>query len=105
LTTLRRHGRAHFVAAGKRGFDTTCARHWAGDRAAYVQWLHERGFLADVARTFDAQCAEAQACGATGPWSIEIPLLPSEEEERDDDPLEELRRFFDHDLLTYVRTT
>jgi hypothetical protein len=83
LTTLARHGRQHFVAAGKIGFDVTCPRHWAGDRAAYVKWLQERGYLISIDRAFTAKCAEAQASGETGPWCIEIPLLPSEEDELD----------------------
>jgi hypothetical protein len=46
LSTFERHGRAHFVSAGRIGFVETVRRHWHGDAGAYVDHLHERGLLA-----------------------------------------------------------
>ena len=42
--TFQRYGRPHMSAIGRRGFEATVARHWAGDRAAYRNWLIARGW-------------------------------------------------------------
>jgi hypothetical protein len=82
-TTKRRHGIEHYRAAGKKGFMVTVARHWQGDKQGYLRWLREHGWIAKVRELFDAEPA-----GPSGIKCIEIPLLPGElEEEEDDDPI------------------
>ncbi len=48
--TARRHGVEHYRAAGRKGFMATVARHWQGDAAGYVRWLHARGWLQELQR-------------------------------------------------------
>ena len=79
--TKKRHGIEHYRAAGRKGFMVTVARHWQGDKSGYLRWLRERGWLAEVHALFDAQ-----PIGPSGFKTIEIPLLPGELEEEDDDP-------------------
>jgi hypothetical protein len=74
--TRKRHGIEHYRAAGKKGFMVTVARHWQGDKAGYLRWLRARGWLADVARLFDAQ-----PLGPDGTKCIEIPVIPDELED------------------------
>ncbi len=50
--TLKRHGRNHFVQAGKAGFASTVARHWKGDRKAYLAFLKDKGLLIACDREF-----------------------------------------------------
>ncbi len=71
--TARRHGIEHYRAAGRKGFMTTVARHWQGDAAGYVRWLHARGWLRDLQRSFEA----------SGETCIEIPPIPGLDDEED----------------------
>jgi len=82
--TKKRHGIAHYRAAGRKGFMTTLARHWQGDKPGYLRWLRERGWLAQVHALFDAE-----PVGPDGLKCLETPLLPGEleEEAEDDDPI------------------
>ena len=50
--TVKKHGRAHMRAIGRRGFAETVRRHWRGDRAAYTAHLREAGLLAICDREF-----------------------------------------------------
>ena len=80
--TRKRHGIEHYRAAGRKGFMVTVARHWQGDKSGYLRWLREHGWLANVTRLF-----EAEPVGPDGIKSIELPILPGELEEEDDDPI------------------
>jgi general stress protein YciG len=44
--TLALYGREHMRAIGKRGYQTTLARHWQGDALAYRRRLIARGWNA-----------------------------------------------------------
>jgi hypothetical protein len=81
MTNRQRHGTDHYRKAGAKGFQTTVARHWVGDRAGYLRWLHERGWLKEVQELLTAQPTEGIRC-------VEIPLLQSELEEIDEDPMQ-----------------
>jgi general stress protein YciG len=81
LATRQRHGREHFVQAGKKGFMVTVARHWAGDRESYLRYLHECGYLKEIERL---------TARDTPPWEplvIELPVMPHEWEEMEEDPV------------------
>jgi general stress protein YciG len=77
--TVRRHGREHMRRIGKRGFEVTVARHWGGDRRAYRDFLHARGWHAQVDRAFDQLCAERFAAGETV-VCVEVPVIPEEDD-------------------------
>lgn len=44
--TKARHGREHFVRAGKLGFAASAKAHAAGNRKYNLEWLRARGKLA-----------------------------------------------------------
>lgn len=47
-TTLERHGTDHFSDIGRKGFEATVKRWFAGDRKKAVEWLKRRGwYMAD----------------------------------------------------------
>jgi hypothetical protein len=46
--TARRYGRAYMAEIAARGFESTVARHWQGDRKGYVAWLREHARFAIV---------------------------------------------------------
>lgn len=50
-TVLAKHGREHFVALGKAGFQATVDKHFHGDRAAACTWLAKKG-LASLDATY-----------------------------------------------------
>jgi hypothetical protein len=71
-TTKARHGREHFVAAGRKGFLATVARHWQGDREGYLRYLRANGYLADFLALLDAKPV------APGEIRVdEIPVIPA----------------------------
>ena len=80
--TRKRHGIEHYRAAGRKGFMVTVARHWQGDKSGYLRWLREHGWLANVTKLFDAE-----PVGPDGIKAIELPILPGELEEEEDDPI------------------
>jgi hypothetical protein len=41
--TAQRHGTAHMSRIGRAGFAATVKRHWAGDSAAFVDYLVREG--------------------------------------------------------------
>jgi hypothetical protein len=45
-TTLARHGVEHFRAIGRKGFEATTNRHYAGDRRRHLNDLIARGLRA-----------------------------------------------------------
>jgi hypothetical protein len=63
LATLACYDRPRMRAIGKRGFEATVARHWAGDRLAYRQYLTARQWNALAGLDVDRQIA-AGAAGA-----------------------------------------
>jgi hypothetical protein len=67
-STKARHGREHYVKAGKKGFLATVARHWQGDREGYLRWLRANGYLADFLALLDARPVE--------PGEIRVDELP-----------------------------
>lgn len=73
--TKRRHGRAHYQEAGRKGFLATLARHWHGDKEGYLRYLRATGWLAQVQRLIDAQPP------AEGPQVIELPPVPGLEDD------------------------
>jgi hypothetical protein len=77
--TVARHGRRHMSQIGKRGFETTVARHWQGDRATYREWLLARAWNVVIDALTDAKIDAALAAGATT-VCVEIPLVESEDE-------------------------
>jgi hypothetical protein len=72
--TFERHGSKHMAEIDKRGFETTVARHWQGDRAAYRDYLglrrHEQQLEPFVDRELARrlQNGEQTAC-------MELPVL------------------------------
>jgi hypothetical protein len=46
--TVARHGKSHMQTIGKKGFQTTVARHWEGDAKSYVEYLHRRAHKAQI---------------------------------------------------------
>jgi hypothetical protein len=73
-TTVERHDIQHMREIGKRGFETTVACHWQGDRAAYRDYLglrrHEQQIESFVDRELDRrlQAEEKFVC-------MELPTL------------------------------
>lgn len=39
---MERHGKPHMAQIGARGFETTVNRHFGGDKAEYLRYLHGR---------------------------------------------------------------
>ena len=73
LATRRRHGRAHFRAAGALGFNATVARHWQGDRAGYAAWLRQNARLAAVEAAADILFRNGATCVE---FDDDLPELP-----------------------------
>jgi hypothetical protein len=92
--TKQRHGRTHFQTIGKKGFMVTVARHWQGDKGAYVRWLHGMGWMAMVDRLFEL----------SGETVTEIPLIP-ELDPDDDCPTVEDTEDEAEDALDYILRT
>jgi hypothetical protein len=40
--TFAKHGKSHMQAIGARGFEATVNRHFGGDKAEYLRYLHNR---------------------------------------------------------------
>ena len=83
VQTKGRHGRQHFQQAGAKGFQTTVARHWQGDKEGYLRYLHTQGWHSYLIRLMDQQPPPA-------PGEIrvtEIPVLPEEYEALDPNPV------------------
>jgi hypothetical protein len=76
LETFRRHGRKHMAEIGKRGFETTVARHWLGDRHAYLLFLAAREWNVLSDRLASLRLGEEIRAGAT----IACMELPWEDE-------------------------
>src|SRR5438270_1019044 len=74
LATLARYGRRHMAEIGKRGFETTVARHWQGDRLAYRDFLHARNWNMLSDALAGQELARQIAAGATIA-SIELPWM------------------------------
>jgi hypothetical protein len=81
LQTKRRHGRQHYQQAGAKGFMATVARHWQGDKEGYMRYLQTHAWHSYLIELMDGAPPPA-------PGEIrvtEIPLLPEEEEELDEE--------------------
>jgi hypothetical protein len=50
LATAERHGAAHMARIGRRGYEATRDRYFAGDDALMCQWLQRKGLHAIDAR-------------------------------------------------------
>jgi hypothetical protein len=76
LATFQRHGRQHMSAIGKKGFEATVARHWQGDRHAYLLFLAAREWHLLSDRLDSLRLAEEIRAGA----AIACIELPWEDE-------------------------
>lgn len=81
--TKKRHGVQHYRTIGKKGFMTTVARHWQGDKAGYIRYLQSLGVWAEWERGF----ARLEP-GESGIVCKEIPPIPGDDDEEDDGPPE-----------------
>lgn len=59
---------------GKRGFETTVARHWQGDRAAYRDYLGLRRHEAQIESFVDREMERRLAAGEKT-VCVELPVL------------------------------
>lgn len=69
---VKRHGRHHMAAIGARGFATTLAKHWQGDKPGMVAWLHERAAVSVADTLATMECRRQIASGAAVAC-VEIP--------------------------------
>jgi hypothetical protein len=92
--TKKRHGRQHYQEAGRKGFLVTVARHWQGDKPAYIRWLHAHGWIAEVDRAFRE----------SGETCIEIAPIPGLDDEEEDSPAYALRLAILADLIAWHRS-
>lgn len=78
-STLQRYGRKHFQIIGSRGFQVTVARHWAGDKQSFREYLVARNWnrlasaLAD--QEIDRRLANGEEIAC-----IELPYMDEERE-------------------------
>jgi hypothetical protein len=62
-------------AIGKRGFTTTLARWWFGDKEGFLRWLGLHQHAAMVERAANQELARQHAAGAVVA-SVELPGWP-----------------------------
>lgn len=80
-TTVERHGKPHMAEIGKAGFATTVARHWGGDKAAYLEHQRQRANQAVLDGLIDADHRAKLDAGAEI-TSTELPVIldPADDE-------------------------
>jgi hypothetical protein len=76
--TARKHGNSYMREIGRKGFLATLARHWQGDRAGMLRWLHSRAHFAIVEALAALDLAAQIEAGATCACT-EIPVIDDEE--------------------------
>jgi hypothetical protein len=73
-TTYERYGSKHMAEIGAKGFATTVARHWQGDRQAYRDYLglkrHEAQIESFVDRELQRRLENGEQIA-----SMELPVL------------------------------
>jgi hypothetical protein len=75
-TTVERHGTAHMEKIGRKGFDTTVARHFGGEAKSYVDYLHRRAHESQIEALIDIQLNAELARGK----DVACVELPADEE-------------------------
>jgi hypothetical protein len=65
LAIRKARGREYLREIASKGFMATVARHWAGDKKAYLEYLRCRAGFSKVERLVDRQLDAAIADGAT----------------------------------------
>jgi hypothetical protein len=78
--TFERYGARHMAEIGAKGFATTVARHWQGDRRAYRDYLGLKRHEAQIESFVDRELRRRLENGAQIA-SMELPVLS----EPDDD--------------------
>lgn len=73
-TTAQRHGRAHMQRIGRRGFEVTTARYFAGQGRLHVAWLVAAGLHAYFSST---GLAMKYAVDGTAVWPETPPTHPA----------------------------
>ncbi len=73
-TTFERYGRKHMQEIGAKGFATTVARHWQGDRAAYRDYLGLRRHETQIDSFVDREMQRRLDAGEQT-VCMEIPVL------------------------------
>lgn len=73
-TTFGRYGRKHMQEFGPKGFATTVARHWRGDRQAYRDYLGLRRHEAQMESFVDRELARRLEAGEKAAC-VEMPCL------------------------------
>jgi hypothetical protein len=78
-TTFERYGSKHMAEIGKRGFETTAARHWNGDSQGYRDYLglrrHEAQIESLVDRELQRRLDQGQEVAC-----MELPVLSDPDE-------------------------
>jgi hypothetical protein len=69
-TTADRYGPKYMAEIGARGFATTVARHWQGDRAAYRDYLGLRRHERQLESLVDRELARSEKVAC-----VEMPVL------------------------------
>lgn len=77
--TVKRHGIQHMREIGKRGFEATVARHWAGDRQGFRDYLGLRRHEAQLENFVDRELQRRLDQGAEVA-SVELPVLSEPDE-------------------------
>ncbi len=62
--TVKRHGKHYMAEIGRKGFMVTCARHWQGDKRGFVEWLHDRAYVATFEALASAELGRQIEAGA-----------------------------------------
>src|SRR3954447_15271060 len=65
LACFQKHGREFYREIGKKGYQTTLARHWQGDALAYRRWLVAKGWNVVVDALADREIDRRLATGET----------------------------------------
>ncbi len=79
-TTFERYGSKHLADIGKRGFETTVARHWAGDRQGFTDWLRAKAHESRIESFVDRELIRRMEQGEKTVCE-EIPILTDPDDE------------------------
>ena len=72
--TAQRHGHPHMAEIGKKGFATTVARHWQGDKDGYLKHQRDRAWEKVVGGFVDRLLKEQLDAGQEIA-SVEFPVV------------------------------
>lgn len=78
--TLRRYGTQHFRELGRKGFETTVARHWNGDCQGFREYLANRRWERQTASFADSEIQRRLEAGEKIA-SVELPVMADPDEE------------------------